>query len=64
LNDDARGQALAASLSGGGPEAGIRFPDRKREKKLLRAASNAYRKLDKARPFRSSDLAPNAEPED
>ncbi|EJN13384.1 hypothetical protein PMI42_03240 [Bradyrhizobium sp. YR681] len=64
MNDDARGQALAASLNGAGPAAGIRFHDRKREKKLLRAASAAYRKLDKAKPFRSSDLAPNAEPED
>ncbi|OKO92390.1 hypothetical protein AC629_00365 [Bradyrhizobium sp. NAS80.1] len=64
LNDDARGQALVASLSGAGPEAGMRFLNRKREKKLLRTASEAYRKLDKAKPFRSSDLAPNAEPED
>ena len=64
LNDDARGQALAASLNDAAPEAGIRFLDRKREKKLLRAASKAYRKLDKAKPFRSSDLAPNAQPED
>lgn len=64
LNDDARGQALAASRNGAGPEAGIRFLDRKREKKLLRTASTAYRKLDKAKPFRSSDLAPNAEPKD
>ncbi|OKO85913.1 CHAD domain-containing protein [Bradyrhizobium sp. AS23.2] len=64
LNDDARGQTLAASLNGAGPEAGIRFLNRKRKKKLLRTASEAYRKLDKARPFRSSDLAPNAEPED
>ncbi|BCA05917.1 CHAD domain-containing protein [Bradyrhizobium japonicum] len=64
LNDDARGQALAASLNGAGPEAGIRFLDRKREKRLLRTASTAYRKLDRAKPFRSSDLAPNAEPED
>ena len=64
LNDDARGQTLAASLNEAVPEAGIRFLDRKREKKLLRAASKAYRKLDKAKPFRSSDLAPNAQPED
>lgn len=64
LNDDARGQTLAASLNEAAPEAGIRFLDRKREKKLLRTASRAYRKLDKAKPFRSSDLAPNAEPED
>lgn len=64
LNDDARGQTLAASLNEAAPEAGVRFLDRRREKKLLRKASTAYRKLDKAKPFRSSDLAPNAEPED
>ncbi|WP_456622655.1 MULTISPECIES: CHAD domain-containing protein [unclassified Bradyrhizobium] len=64
LNDDARGQTLAASLNGAGPEAAIRFLNRKREKKLLRTASTAYRKLDKAKPFRSSDLAPNSEPND
>ncbi|WP_158668461.1 CHAD domain-containing protein [Bradyrhizobium guangdongense] len=63
LNDDARGQALAASLNGAGIEAGNRFLNRKRKKKLLRTASAAYRKLDKAKPFRSSDLAPNSEPE-
>lgn len=64
LNDDARGQTLAASLNRAGPEAGIRFHNRKRAKKLLQIASTAYRKLDKAKPFRSSDLAPNLEPED
>lgn len=64
LNDDARGQTLAASLNEAAPEAHIRFLNRKREKKLLQTASKAYRKLDKAKPFRSSDLAPNAEPED
>ncbi|MET3907542.1 CHAD domain-containing protein [Bradyrhizobium sp. S3.3.6] len=64
LNDDARGQTLAASLNEAVPEAGIRFLDRKREKKLLRTASTAYRKLDKAKPFRSSDLTPNSEPKD
>ncbi|WP_369722454.1 CHAD domain-containing protein [Bradyrhizobium sp. LLZ17] len=64
LNDDARGQALAASLNGGGMEAGIRFLDLKREKKLLETAANAYRKLDKAKPFRSSDLAPDPATED
>jgi CHAD domain-containing protein len=64
LNDDARGQTLAASLNDAIPEAGIRFLNRKREKKLLRTAADAYRKLDRTKPFRSSDLAPNAEPED
>lgn len=63
LNDDARGQALAASLNGVGLDAGHRFLNRKRQKKLLRTASVAYRKLDKAKPFRSSDLAPSSEPE-
>lgn len=64
LNDDARGQVLAASLNDAVPEAGIRFLSRRREKKLLRTASAAYRKLDKAKPFRSSELAPKSEPED
>jgi len=64
LNDDARGQTLAASLNEAVPEAGIRFLDRKRERKLLQTASTAYRKLNKAKPFRSSDLTPDAEPED
>ncbi|MGY0572774.1 CHAD domain-containing protein [Bradyrhizobium sp. RDM12] len=64
LNDDARGQALAASLNEAVPEAGIRFPDRKREKQLLRRASTAYRKLDKAKPFRTSDLTPDSGPKD
>ncbi|MBR0688951.1 CHAD domain-containing protein [Bradyrhizobium manausense] len=64
LNDDARGHTLAASLNEAVPEAGMRFLDRKREKKLLRTASTAYRKLDKAKTFRSSDLTPDSEPED
>lgn len=63
LNDDARGQALAASLNGAGLDASNRFRNRKRERKLLRTASVAYRKLDKAKPFRSSDLTPSSEPE-
>ena len=63
LNDDARGRALASSLNGAGLDAGNRFRSHKREKKLLRTASTAYRKLDKAKPFRSSDLAPGSEPE-
>jgi len=63
LNDDARLQTLAASLSEAVPEAAIRFLDHKREKKLLRTASMAYRKLDKAKPLRSSDLTRDPEPE-
>ncbi len=63
LNDDVRGQALASSLNGAVLDAGHRFLNRKREKKLLRTASVAYRKLDKAKRFRSSDLATSSEPE-
>lgn len=63
LNDDARGHALAASLNGAGHDVGNRFRSRKRERKLLRRASTAYRKLNKAKPFRSSDLAPSSDPE-
>jgi CHAD domain-containing protein len=63
LNDDARGQTLAASLNGAGLDASNRFLNRKREKKLLRTASAAYRKLNKTKPFRSSELAPSSEPE-
>ncbi|MFT4120403.1 CHAD domain-containing protein [Bradyrhizobium sp.] len=64
LNDDARGQALAASLNGAGPDAAAHFHDRKREKRLLRTAMAAYRKLDKTKPFRSSDLGPALEADD
>ncbi|WP_338306671.1 CHAD domain-containing protein [Bradyrhizobium sp. TM233] len=63
LNDDARGRALAASLNGASLDASNRFRNRKREKKLLRTASTAYRKLDKTKPFRCSDLGPSSEPE-
>ncbi|GMO99773.1 CHAD domain-containing protein [Bradyrhizobium sp. TM239] len=63
LNDDARGRALAASLNGAGLDASNRFRNRKREKKLLRTASTAYRKLDRTKPFRCSDLGPSSEPE-
>ena len=63
LNDDARGQALAASLNAAGLDAAKRVLNRKRKKRLLRTAAAAYRKLDKAKPFRSSDLAPKSEPE-
>ncbi|WP_027551002.1 CHAD domain-containing protein [Bradyrhizobium sp. Cp5.3] len=64
LNDDARGQTLADSLGGAGSDAGVRFLDRKREMRLLRTAKAAYRKLDKAKPFRSSDLARSPEADD
>ncbi|MGY3549343.1 CHAD domain-containing protein [Bradyrhizobium sp. USDA 4472] len=64
LNDDVRGQTLAASLNEAVPGAGIRFLDRKQEKKLLRTASTAYRKVEKSKPFRASDLTPDARAED
>jgi CHAD domain-containing protein len=64
LNDDARGQALAASINGTGFEPGVRFLDRKREKRLLRTASAAYEKLGKARPFRRSDLIRSPDADD
>jgi CHAD domain-containing protein len=56
LNDDARGQAMAASINRTGFEPCVRFLDRKRKKRLLRSASAAYMKLRKAKPFRRSDL--------
>ncbi|WGR73715.1 MULTISPECIES: CHAD domain-containing protein [unclassified Bradyrhizobium] len=64
LNDDARGQALADSLNGAGSDGGVRFLDRKRHKRLLRTAKAAYRKLDKDKPFRPSDLARSPEADD
>ena len=45
LNDDAQGQSLAASLNRNAAWPPIQFLDRKREKRLTRAAAAAYRKL-------------------
>nr|WP_245329240.1 CHAD domain-containing protein [Bradyrhizobium centrolobii] len=64
LNDDERGQTLADSLNGTGSDTGVRFLDRKREKRLLRTAKIAYQKLDKSKPFRPSDLARSPEADD
>jgi CHAD domain-containing protein len=44
LNDDAQGQSLAANLQRNAASPPIQFLDRKREKRLIRAAA-AYRKL-------------------
>lgn len=63
LNDDARGHMLAASLNDAVPDMSIRFLSHKREKKLLETACRAYRKLEKAQPFRLSDFATSPEPE-
>ena len=45
LNDDARGHLLAIALQRGGADAGPQFLSPKREKRLLRNAATAYRKL-------------------
>jgi CHAD domain-containing protein len=45
LNDDAQGQVLAASLRRNAARPPIQFLDRKRERRLIRAAAAAYRKL-------------------
>ncbi len=57
LNDDARGRALAKSLYDDGLEPSLHFLGRKREKKLLRTAATAYKKVGKIKLFRSSDVA-------
>jgi CHAD domain-containing protein len=45
LNDDARGHSLATALQRNGADAGSQFLSPKREKRLLRNAATAYRKL-------------------
>ncbi len=45
LNDDANGRSLAATLGRGGAWAAEQFLSPKREKRLLRNAAEAYRKL-------------------
>jgi CHAD domain-containing protein len=52
LNDDANGHALAAALQRDGVSAPLQFLSEKREKRLLRTAVAAYRKLDALEPFR------------
>jgi CHAD domain-containing protein len=49
LNDGARGEALAEELKRGGVQTGVRFLKKKREKRLLKKAAKAYRKLDKVK---------------
>jgi CHAD domain-containing protein len=53
LNDDANGQSLAAALERDGSRAPLQFLGAKREKRLLRTAATAYRKLAKLKPFRT-----------
>lgn len=51
LNDDARGQALAIALYGEKSEVISHFISRKREKRLLCTAADAYEKLDRLKLF-------------
>jgi CHAD domain-containing protein len=52
LNDDANGHALAAALQREGVSAPLQFLSPNREKRLLRTAAAAYRKLEALEPFR------------
>jgi CHAD domain-containing protein len=52
LNDDAKGRSLAAPLQRDGVPAPLSFLGPKREKRLLKAAASAYRKLAALKPFR------------
>lgn len=53
LNDDANGRALASALQRDGVRAPLHFLGPKREKRLLRTAAAAYRKLAALKPFRT-----------
>jgi CHAD domain-containing protein len=53
LNDDAQGRALAATMGRSGVRASRHFLSPKREKRLLRSAAFAYRKLAELEPFRT-----------
>lgn len=64
LNDDARGRAVAKSLLDGGAEASFHFLGHKQEKKLLRKATTAYKKLRKAKPSRPLRTAGQVETDD
>jgi len=52
LNDDARGQSLAATVGRGGVRASQPFLSPKREKRLIRSAAMAYKKLAELKPLR------------
>jgi CHAD domain-containing protein len=53
LNDDANGHSLATALQRDGLHAPLQFLSPKREKRLMRSATAAYRKLAALKPFRS-----------
>ena len=52
LNDDANGHSLATALQGNGVPPPLEFLSAKREKRLIRTAAAAYRKLAALKPFR------------
>jgi CHAD domain-containing protein len=52
LNDDANGHSLATALQRNGLTAPLQFLSPKREKRLMRSATAAYRKLAALKPFR------------
>jgi CHAD domain-containing protein len=52
LNDDARGQALALTVGEGGDRAARPFLTPKQEKRLIRSAATAYKKLAELKPLR------------
>jgi CHAD domain-containing protein len=52
LNDDARGQSLAATMGQAGAQSSQPFLSRKREKRLIRSAVAAYEKLAELKPLR------------
>jgi CHAD domain-containing protein len=52
LNDDARGGSLAATVGRGGVRASDSFLSPKREKRLIRSAATAYKKLAELKPLR------------
>jgi CHAD domain-containing protein len=52
LNDDANGHSLATALQGNGVQAPLKFLSAKREKRLIRTAAAAYRKLAALKPLR------------
>ena len=52
LNDAANGHSLATALQGNGVSPPLEFLSAKREKRLIRTAAAAYRKLAALKPFR------------
>ena len=53
LNDDAKGQSLAAALQRDGVRASLPFRGRKHEKRLIERAAAAYRELAALKPLRA-----------